>query len=247
MREILGIDVGGSGIKAAVIDVDTGVMLSERIRLATPSPATPEAVAKIIKQLPKVLSWSGNLVGCGFPAIVKNGVARSAANIDKQWVGTNIEHLFSDALNAEVHALNDADAAGLAAMQYGLGKGLPGTIIFVTIGSGLGSALFHNGILVPNTEFGHLILEGKIAEHYTSNNTRKSEELSWEEFGHRLGVYLRHLERLLTPDLILLGGGVSKHYEKYASYIGLGTPVKSAMLGNNAGIIGAAYHAFNVQ
>jgi polyphosphate glucokinase len=243
MSEFLGIDVGGSGIKAAVVDVETGNIVSERVRLATPSPATPQAIAKVVKQLPKALKWAKGPVGCGFPAIVKDGVARSAANIDPKWVGTNIETLLGDALQAPVHALNDADAAGMAAMQYGLGKGVSGTVLFITIGSGLGSALFHNGILVPNTEFGHLILEGKIAEHYASNNVRKSEELSWEEFGHRLGVYIRHLERLISPDLILLGGGVSKHYEKYEAYIGLGTPVRSAMLGNNAGIIGAALHA----
>lgn len=247
MREYLGIDVGGSGIKAAVVDVETGNIIGERIRLATPSPATPRALAKVVKQLPKALVWQKGPVGCGFPSIVKDGTARSAANIDPQWVGTNIEMLLGDALQAPVHALNDADAAGLAAMQFGLGKGVTGTVLFITIGSGLGSALFHDGVLVPNIELGHLILEGKIAEHYASNNVRKSEELSWEEFGHRLGVYLRHLERLVSPDLILLGGGVSKHYEKYEAYIDLGTPVRSAMLGNNAGIIGAALHVSNIH
>ncbi len=242
-QEILGIDIGASGIKGAVVDIRSGTLLNERIRLETPDPATPEAIAETFRELVRRHEWKG-LIGCGFPAIVKKGIAHSAANISKEWIGKNVVETLSLACGCPVEVLNDADAAGLAEMQFGLGKGKMGTLLLITIGSGLGSALFLDGKLVPNTEFGHIYLNKQVAEHYASNNARKREDLSWEEWGMRFNEYLMNVGRVLNPDLILLGGGTSKRFDKYEPYITIDVPVIPASLLNAAGTIGAAVYAY---
>lgn len=247
-RTVLGIDVGASGIKGAVVDVVAGQLLNERIRLETPDPATPAAMAETFAELVRRHNWKG-LIGCGFPSIIKDGVAHSAANISEAWIGTNVVEAFSMACGCPVEVLNDADAAGLAEMQFGLGKGEMGTVLLITIGSGLGSALFIDGKLVPNTELGHIFLRDKkkVAEYYASANARKREDLSWEEWGMRFNEYLQNIERVLNPDLILLGGGTSKRFDKYDSYLSIQATVKPALLLNSAGTIGAAIYAYQQE
>lgn len=240
--KILGVDVGASGIKGAIVDLRTGELLSERRRLETPRPANPKSMADTFGELVKTFDWQGP-VGCGFPAIVKDGIALSAANIDKSWVNTNIAKVFSKASGCEVKVCNDADAAGVAEVTFGVGKGKKGVIILITIGSGLGTALFTDGRLVPNTEFGHVYLNNMIAEHYASNTTRQKYELSWKKWGKRFNEYLAHIERLLSPNMIILGGGTSKRYEFFEKYIKVDCPVIPAKLLNNAGIVGAAAYA----
>ena len=244
-RRVLGVDVGASGIKGAVVDIETGQLLNERIRLETPDPATPEAMAEAFAELVRQHSWKG-LVGCGFPSIIKGGVAFSAANISEKWIGTNVVEILSLASGCPVEVLNDADAAGMAEMQFGLGQGEMGTVLLITIGSGLGSALFIDGKLVPNSELGHIYLKGQkhVAEQYASNNARKREDLSWEEWGIRFNEYLETIERVFNPDLILLGGGTSKRFDKYDTYITVQTPIKPAELLNAAGTVGAAVYAY---
>lgn len=241
----MGIDVGASGIKGAVVDIETGQLLNDRLRLETPDPATPEAMAATFAELVRLHNWNG-LVGCGFPSIIKEGVAYSAANISEKWIGTNVVELLSIASGCPVEVLNDADAAGLAEMRFGLGKGEMGVVLLITIGSGLGSALFIDGKLVPNTELGHIFLRNQknVAEQFASNNARKREDLSWEEWGIRFNEYLQNIERILNPDLILLGGGTSKRFDKYDSYITVRTPIKPAELLNAAGTVGAAIYAY---
>lgn len=240
---ILGVDIGGSGLKGAVVDVSSGELRSERIRLDTPKPSTPERMAQTFAQLVDKLQWTGP-VGCGFPAIVRNGTACTASNIDKSWIGENIETLFHQKTGLSVAAINDADAAGYAEITFGKGKGQMGTIILLTIGSGIGSALFINGHEVPNTEFGHLFIHGMIAEHYASNSARKKLDLSWEKWGKRFNEYLQHLELLFSPDLFILGGGISKDFEQFQKQFKIKTPVTPARLLNNAGIVGAACYAY---
>ena len=240
---ILGIDVGASGIKGGIVDLKKGELLAERIRLETPSPATPEAMAKTFSELVKLHNWKGP-IGCGFPAIVKNGVAQSAANISKDWIGKNVSKMLSKACKLPVEVLNDADAAGIAEMRFGLGKEEPGVVLLVTIGSGLGSALFLDGELIPNTEFGHLKLNGKPIEHYASNNARKRDSLEWHEWGERFNEFLHYVNRIVNPDLILLGGGISKKFEKYEEHIDIDIRVKPAKLLNAAGTVGAAMYAY---
>lgn len=243
--KVLGVDVGASGIKGGVVDVTTGKLLTDRLRIETPSPATPKKMAETFVELIKMHKWKG-LVGCGFPSIVKNGVAHSAANIDPSWKGTSIEKVFGKASGLKVKALNDADAAGLAEMRFGRGKGKKGTVIMITIGSGLGSAIFLNGKLLTNTELGHIYLKGQanIAEKYASNGTKKKLGLDWEEWAERFNVYLQHVEHIFSPDLFILGGGASKKFDKYAELLYLNTPIIPAELMNNAGAIGAACYAY---
>lgn len=241
-RHILGVDVGGSGIKGAVVDTETGELQQERIRLDTPHPATPKAVSATFAELVRQHDYKG-LIGCGFPAIVKSGEVRSAANISDKWIGRNAIEVFSMACNCPVEVLNDADAAGMAEMHFGHGKGEEGVALMITIGSGLGSALFIDGKLVPNTEFGHMKMMGKAAEVFASSKARKSEDLSWEEWGERFDKYLRYVKRILNPDLVLLGGGASKRFDKYRDQLTVDLRVKPAELRNTAGIIGAALHA----
>ncbi|MBX2875043.1 MAG: ROK family protein [Saprospiraceae bacterium] len=243
---VLGVDVGGSGIKGGLVDVKKGEMVSERFRLATPQPAVPKSMAETFAAVVKHFDYDGR-VGCGFPAIIKNGVAKSAANIDKSWINTDAAKLFSKASKCKVTVVNDADAAGLASSYFGLGKGEKGVVLFLTIGSGIGSALFLNGKLVPNTELGHLFLKGQedIAERFAADSARKRDNLSWLDWGARFNVYLHHVDRLFSPDLIILGGGASKHFEKYSPSLDISTDVKPSTMQNMAGIIGAAVCALD--
>lgn len=238
---LLGIDVGGSGIKGGLVDVSKGELVSERFRLATPQPATPKAMAKTFAAVVEHFDYKG-AIGCGFPAIIKKGVAHSAANIDKKWINTNAAGLFSEASGCKVTVVNDADAAGLASSYFGLGKGRKDVVLFLTIGSGIGSALFMGGKLIPNTELGHVYLKGQdeIAEKFAADSARKREGLSWEDWGERFNVYLRHIDRLLSPDLVILGGGASKHFAKYEACLKVAAQVEPSHMKNMAGIIGAA-------
>lgn len=243
---MVGVDVGASGIKGAIVNIETGELLTERHKLPTPKPATPQAMADTFAELIKMLDWNGP-IGCGFPAIIKKGVAHSAANIDKSWIGTNVEEIFSNACGCPVKALNDADAAGLAEMSFGKGKGVDGVVLLITIGSGLGSALFVNGQLVPNSELGHIYLQGeeKVAEFKASSAAKKREQISYEIWGKRLNDYLVHLDRIFSPDRVILGGGISRKFEKYGKYLDTTVDVVPADLRNNAGSIGAALYAAN--
>lgn len=243
---ILGVDVGGTGVKGGLVNVVTGQLITERHRIDTPRPATPKAVAATFKQLVDYFDYQG-IVGVGFPAIVRRGVALSAANISDKWIGTSVEATFEKvSKDLQVAALNDADAAGLADFTYGAGKGYQDKkVLLFTFGTGIGSALFEHGKLIPNTEFGHVYLKGmdKVAEKYVSNLLRKENEWTWPKFGKRLNEYLTHMERMLSPDLMIIGGGVSKHFEKYSPYLFVDAEVKPVQLLNAAGTVGAAMYA----
>jgi len=241
-NKVLGIDIGGTGCKAAIVDINEGKFLTERFRLDTPQPSTPDAVCKTVKAIIKHFDWKGK-VGVGFPAIMKNGVAFSAANIHKDWLQTNVEKVLSKAIDLPVKATNDADAAGIAAIKFGAGKGKNGMVLFLTIGTGIGSALFLNGQLCPNTEFGHLFFKKEIAEKSISNALRKRENLSYKKWGKSWNEFLLHMERVLNPDLVILGGGGGKKFKEFSQYLKLDTKVIPAILKNDAGIIGAAIYA----
>ncbi len=241
--KILGVDIGGSGIKGAVVDTQSGELLTERLRIKTPQPATPEAIAATLKDLVQQIGWDGP-VACGFPARVIHGIVYTAANIDKSWINTEIESLFSKTLNTPVYVANDADVAGLAEMHFGAGHDYQqGTqALFLTIGTGIGSALFLNGKLYANTELGHIKFHGDSAERYCSDAAREREDLKWKEFGQRFNEYLTYVEFLLQPDVIILGGGASKKFDKYAECFTVKTKVIPAETQNLAGIIGAAMY-----
>lgn len=236
---ILGIDVGGSGIKGAIVDVTTGQMLSERHRIPTPQPAKPKAIAQTVRELVKHFAWKGP-IGMGFPAAIQRGVALTASNIDKAWIGTNVQTLMQEKTGCSVKVVNDADAAGLAEVAFGGGTGKDGLAILLTIGTGIGSALIQNGVLIPNSELGHLKFKGDIAERYASDAARKREDLTWKEWAKRFDEYLNHINRLFYPDLIILGGGASKKFDRYQEHFTIATEVVPAKLLNRAGIIGAA-------
>lgn len=236
---ILGIDVGGSGIKGAPVDVSSGKMLAERHRIPTPQPAKPRAVAKTVLKLVHHFNWNGP-IGVGFPAALQHGVAKTAANIDKSWIDTNVAELFSDTTKCPVKVVNDADAAGLAEVSFGGGKGRSGLTILLTIGTGIGSALVKDGVLIPNTELGHLKFKGGIAEHYAADSAKKRDGLSWKEWAVRFDEYLNHVYRLFYPDLFILGGGASKKFEKFEELLTVPTKVVPATMLNQAGIVGAA-------
>jgi polyphosphate glucokinase len=238
----IGVDVGGSGIKGAPVDVAGGAFAAERVRIPTPQPATPAAVAATIAEVLGQLGGTGP-TGITMPAVVRNGVVETAANIDASWVGVDAADLFGTTLGRPVAVLNDADAAGLAEMRFGAGKGHAGSVVVVTLGTGIGSAVFAEGTLVPNTELGHLPLHGVDAEDWAADSVRDREELSWKHWAHRLEHYFTLLESLLWPELIIVGGGVSKKAEKFLPHIDIRTPIVAAQLQNEAGIIGAAVHA----
>jgi polyphosphate glucokinase len=245
--QILGIDIGGSGIKGAPVDTKKGILTAERHRIATPKPATPAAVAKTVKKLAEHFEWNG-LIGCGFPAAIHNGVAVTASNIDKKWIGTDAEKLFRKYTGCPVRIINDADAAGVAEMMFGVGRGEEGLVMMITVGTGIGSSMFYDGELVPNTELGHLIFhKGKIAEWYASDSARKRDKLNWDEWGERFNDYLNYIYSLFYPDLIIVGGGGSKRFEKYSHKIKVNTEVVPAQTLNNAGIIGAAMAARSLR
>lgn len=242
IMEILGIDIGGSGVKGALVNLENGQFSTERHRIETPRPAKKKAIAETINNIVEHFNYQGP-VGCGFPGIIHNGVAKSAANMHKSWVDVDAEKLFSDACGQEVFVLNDADAAGIAELEYGAGKGLKGLAILLTIGTGIGSALIKDGILIPNTEFGHLEFKGDIAEKYCSDAARERLDLKWDKWGKRFNQYLLHLERLFSPDLFILGGGASKKFDMYEDELKNKARVITATLKNQAGIIGAAHYA----
>ncbi len=243
MQTILGIDVGASGVKGALVDLNSGKLSGERFRVPTPQPSTPEALAGAFAEIVAFFNYKGP-VGCGFPAIVKNGTALSAANIDKSWIGTSIEQTFGNACGCPVFATNDADAAGIAEMRFGVGKGEQGVAILITIGTGLGTVIFNKGVMLPNTELGHLIWKhGQAAERYCSSGARERLKISRKEWADRFNEYLQHLEFLFSPDLFILGGGESKFFEQFKEQLHLKARVMPARLLNNAGIIGAAMYA----
>jgi polyphosphate glucokinase len=240
--QVLGIDVGGSGIKGAPVDTRNGKLLAERLRIKTPKGAEPKPVAGVVAEIAKSFDWKGP-VGIGFPAPIKGGVAMMAANISEKWVGTNADELFSKTTGCPSTTVNDADAAGLAEMKFGAGKGQPGTVIMITLGTGIGTAIFHGGKLLPNTEFGHLDMNGRDAEHRASDAVRQLEDLSWKKYAKRLNKYLTAMEKLFWPDLFIVGGGISKQAEKYIPLLKIETPVVTAQFLNEAGIVGAALAA----
>lgn len=244
----LGIDVGGTGVKAALVDCASGTLISKRVRLKTPIPATPEAVAATIAEVVEGVAAEVELppdlpVGCGLPGVVKYGRLLTASNIDKSWLDAPVEQIIGDALGRSVHALNDADAAGVAEMSLGAGRGKGGTVLLLTIGTGIGSALFIDGALVPNTELGHLEVNGRDAELELSGAARERRGLRWPEWALEFNAYLARVELYLWPDLLIFSGGVSKSLEKYAPYLETRAPVVAAHYLNTAGIVGAAMAA----
>ncbi len=243
MSEILGIDVGGTGIKAAIVDVENGVFLSEKIKYGTPQPSTPARVIGVVKNLIKDFNFQGKNFGCGFPSIIKNNICYSAANIDNGWIGLDLQAFFLEKTGSRVTFTNDADAAAVAEIKFGKGKGRSGTTILLTLGTGIGSGIFVNGQLLPNSEFGHLLYKKSVFEHYASNGARKKKNLSWKEWGKELNIYLNHVNLLINPDLIILGGGVSKYFDKFEKFLKVKTQIVPAAMGNDAGIIGAAMMA----
>jgi len=240
--EILGVDIGGSGIKGAPVDTNTGALLAPRFRLPTPKPSKPRPVAKAIAEIGKHFNWQGP-IGCGFPSVVRNGVVFTAANIHKDWIGTDSGTLISEVTGCPVAAINDADAAGLAEMAFGAGRDRMGVVLVVTIGTGLGTALFTNGHLLPNCELGHLEIDGKDAELKASDAARQREKMSWKQWARHFDRFLRTLERLVWPDLIILGGGASKKDALFFPYLTVQAEVLPAQLLNEAGIVGAALAA----
>ena len=238
--EAFGIDIGGSGIKGAPVNIETGELLTNRYRLKTPIPALPESVADCVKTIVNHFDWHGP-IGCGFPSVVLHGITKTAANVHADWINANAEQLLSECVEQNVVVINDADAAGIAEMQFGAGKNYQqGVVVIVTIGTGLGTAVFSNGCLVPNTEFGHLEIDGKDAEARASDAVRQRESLSWKRWAIRFNKYLQTLERLMWPDLFILGGGASKKFDKFLPMLNVRAEVVPAMLKNEAGIVGAA-------
>lgn len=240
--QVLGIDIGGSGIKGAPVDTDSGAMLAPRYRIPTPSPAKPRPVAETVAKVVKHFDWQGP-IGIGFPGVVRKGVTLTAANLHKGWIGLNAAKLMKKTTGSRVCIINDADSAGLAEMAFGAGLDRPGVVLLITIGTGLGTALFTDGHLLPNCELGHLEINGMEAEQFSSDAVRKDENLSWKKWGMRFNEYLNTMEKLFWPDLIILGGGISKKFAEFAPYLTVQAEVLPAKMQNEAGIIGAAIGA----
>ncbi|BDD82951.1 polyphosphate glucokinase [Tsukamurella pulmonis] len=234
-----GVDIGGSGIKGGVVDMETGELVGERYKVLTPQPSTPEACAEVVREVIDHFDWTGP-VGVTVPAVVTKGTVRSAANIDPGWIGTDADALFTSTLNRAVTVLNDADAAGLAEDRYGAGRDFDGVILLLTLGTGIGSALLHRGTLVPNTEFGHIEVDGKEAEHRAASSVKERKEWSYERWAKEVSRVFQEYEKLLWPDLIIVGGGVSRKADKWVPLLDVQTPVIPAKLQNTAGIVGAA-------
>jgi len=243
---VLGIDIGGSGIKGAPVDLTTGTLAQDRVRIETPRPSDPKSVTRVVAEVASRFDVTGP-VGVTFPGVVTDGVVRTAANVDKEWIGVDAADVFSAAVGRPVRVLNDADAAGVAEMTFGSGRGQTGLTILLTFGTGIGSAVFANKVLVPNSELGHLQLHGGEAEKWASENARETEGLSWAEWARRVQQYLRHLEDLVWPDLFIVGGGASKKAEKFLPLLEIRTPIVPATLLNNAGIVGAAMAASSTR
>lgn len=248
-QHIIGIDIGGTGIKGGIVNLKKGELSGDRFRIDTPQPSTPEAVAEVVKQIVDELMSREDApakdspVGVDFPAIIAHGVARSAANVDKSWIGTDVDDLLTKKLGRPVHVMNDADAAGVAEVAYGVGQGQKGTVLVITLGTGIGSAFIFNGKLVPNAELGHLELDGFDAESRASASAREREDLDWDEYSKRLQRYFSHVEFLFSPELFIVGGGISKRSEDFLPKLDLQTKIVTAELKNNAGIVGAALQA----
>jgi polyphosphate glucokinase len=240
--EILGIDVGGSGIKGAPVNIETGEMTAERFRLPTPEEAKPNDVADTIAEVAAHFNWKGP-IGAGFPAALLSGVAMTAANIHSSWIGTNAAELFGKKTGCPCFVGNDADVAGIAEMAFGAGKGEKGVVLVITLGTGVGTALFTNGVLLPNTELGHIEIRGKDAELRVADSARQRKEWSYKEWAVRIDEYLKRMEALFWPDLIIVGGGVSKVSDKYFPYLHTRARLVQAQMLNQAGIIGAAMFA----
>ncbi|MBZ5738253.1 polyphosphate--glucose phosphotransferase [Nocardioides mangrovi] len=238
-----GIDFGGTGIKGAPVDLGTGDFAQERERISTPDKSTPDNIAEIFVELLAKFPDCTGAVGVTVPGVVRHGVVHSAANIDKAWIGTDADKLFTEATGREVHVVNDADAAGLAEVRYGAAKGRSGLVIVTTLGTGIGSALVHDGVLVPNSELGHLEIDGHDAESRAANSARTREDLSWKHWAKRLTTYYRTLEMLFSPELFVVGGGVSKESEEFLPLIEIDTEIIPAQLLNKAGVVGAALYA----
>ena len=245
-KKAVGIDIGGTGIKAALVDIKKGELVSDRIRVETPEGGEPEAIAAACKKIIEDLGVSHRNypVGICFPAVVKHGFTQSAANVSKRWIGLNADELFDKALDRHTHVINDADAAGLAEIKFGAGKGSHGLTIMTTLGTGIGTALFYNGVLIPNAELGHLEIEGVDYETKAAYSAMERETLSFEQWAERLQKYYSTLERLLVPDLFIVGGGISKNHEKFLPLLKLKTKIVPATTKNSAGIIGAASLAY---
>lgn len=237
-----GIDIGGSGIKGAVVEISTGKLLAPRKRIPTPQPSTPHAVAEVVGTLASADNWHG-IIGATFPAVIQHGIARSAANVDPSWIDTDVDKAFTEATGRDVTVLNDADAAGLAEVRFGAAKGVGGVVLLLTFGTGIGSALFTDGALVPNTELGHLELDGYDAEKRAASSVKDKYKMSYKRWAKRVNEYMQHVEHLFSPDLFVVGGGVSKDFEKWGHLLTLRAPVKPAQLLNDAGIVGAALAA----
>ena len=244
-RTTLGIDIGGSGIKGAPVDLDKGVFAADRLRLETPAESTPKAVAALVKEIAEHFAdeTGDSPIGVTVPAVVTHGVVRSAANIDQAWIGTDAEKMLSDELGRAVSVVNDADAAGVGELHYGAARNHDGLVLMTTLGTGIGSALLNRGVLLPNSELGHLEIDGHDAETRAASSARENEDLSWEQWADRLQRYYGHVEDLLWPDLIVVGGGVSKKADKFLPLLHLRAPIVAAQLQNSAGIIGAAWLA----
>jgi polyphosphate glucokinase len=239
VKEVLGIDIGGTGIKGATVDLRAGKLTRERFRIETPHPATPDAVASTVNEIVQHFSWKAP-IGAGFPAVVKKGVVYTAANIDKTWIGQNGENIFEAKTGCKFTMLNDADAAGIAEMHFGAGKDQSGMVMMLTLGTGIGCAVFIDKVLLPNTELGHLRIRGKDAERRASDSARERKGYSWKKWARRINEYLEELDRLLWPDLIIIGGGVSQQWSNFGPLLKTRAKVVPAKLGNLAGIIGAA-------
>ncbi|ALE91789.1 polyphosphate glucokinase [Arthrobacter alpinus] len=246
---VIGIDIGGTGIKGGIVDLSTGEVCGERYRIDTPQPSTPLAVAKVVKEIVDELMTRDHApdkdapVGITFPAIISHGIALSAANVDQSWIDADVDAIFSQELGRDVQVMNDADAAGLAEARYGAGEGVKGTVLVITLGTGIGSAFIFNGKLIPNAELGHLELDGFDAESKASASARERDGLSWDEYAVRLQRYFSHVEFLFSPELFIVGGGISKRSEDYLPQLKLRTPIVPAKLANNAGIVGGALQA----
>ncbi|MCX2679553.1 ROK family protein [Galbibacter sp. EGI 63066] len=241
--EILGIDVGASGMKGAIVDIEKGILLTERFRIETPRPATPDAMGAVIKEIVDHFKWDGP-VGCGFPTSIKNGVCLTESNLHKKWVGVNAEDFFEKQTGLPFTVVNDADAAGISEMVFGAGKGKEGFVLIITVGTGLGCGAFYDGKLIPNFELGQMYYKKyKNIEKYAANSVRKNKDMSFKKWGKRFKKFLKYVDLILSPDLFIIGGGGSKHMDEYEKYLKVKVPVIQAESLNEAGIIGAAYAA----
>ncbi len=240
--EVLGIDIGGSGIKGATVNTATGELTAKRYKIATPEESTPENVARVVREVAEHFSWSGP-IGCTFPAVVQQGIVYTAANVDPRWIGAHGQELMQEATGSPVILLNDADAAGIAEMTFGVGQGRAGTVLMLTFGTGIGSSIFIDGHLFPNTELGHLLIRGKDAEHRASSRVREEKNLSWKRWTRHVNEYLAYVESLLWPDLIIFGGGISRDHKEFFHLLHTRAELKPAEFFNEAGIVGAAMAA----